>query len=185
MKKRLRWPSQGSLLLVGVLASMGMANTQPLELRGVLPAATLAGSSQVTVWGFEVYDAKLWVAPGFKASEYERHAFALELIYLRDFTNEAITKRSLAEMQRQPGFPPARLQAWQQLLRGAFPDVRKGDRITGIYRPGDETVFMTNGQRTGVVRDAEFSRLFFGIWLSVHTSEPRLREALLAGVSPR
>ena len=29
------------------------------------------------------------------------------------------------------------------------------------------------------MRDAEFTRLFFGIWLSPRTSEPRLREALL------
>jgi hypothetical protein len=31
------------------------------------------------------------------------------------------------------------------------------------------------------VPDPEFSRLFFGIWLAETTSEPRLRNALLAG----
>ena len=183
MNNRLRRGLRGALAVL--LATIGTASPQPLELRNALPSATLAGSSHATFWGFDVYAANLWVEPGFKASEYERHAFALELTYLRDFTNEAIAKRSLDEMRRQPGFPPAQLKAWQQALRGAFPDVHKGDRITGIHRPGEETVFITNGQRTGVVRDAEFGRLFFGIWLSVHTSEPRLREALLAGISSR
>ena len=183
MNQRSRRVLQWALTVL--LAAIGTANSQPAELRGALPSATLAGSSHVTFWGFDVYDAKLWVAPGFKASEYERHAFALELTYLRDFPNEAISKRSIAEMQRQPGFPSLRLKDWLQALRRAFPDVHKGDRITGIYRPGEETAFVTNGQLTGVVRDTEFGRLFFGIWLSVHTSEPRLREALLAGVASR
>lgn len=171
--------------LAVLLAAIGLAHAQPMEVRDTLPSAQLAGSSHVTFWGFDVYDAKLWVSPGFKGSEYERHAFALELTYLRGFSNEEIAKRSIAEMQRQPDFPAARLKDWQQALRNAFPDVRKGDRITGIYRPGEDTVFITNGQPTGTVRDPEFGRVFFGIWLSIHTSEPKLREALLAGVAAR
>ena len=39
-----------------------------------------------------------------------------------------------------------------------------------------------NGKPTGEIRDAEFARLFFGIWLSPKTSEPELRAALLAGL---
>jgi hypothetical protein len=35
-----------------------------------------------------------------------------------------------------------------------------------------------------MVRDPDFSRLFFGIWLGEFTSEPSLRVALLAGAAP-
>jgi hypothetical protein len=41
--------------------------------------------------------------------------------------------------------------------------------------------FWFNGQLRATVPDAEFSRLFFGIWLAETTSEPHLRSALLAG----
>ena len=172
-------------VLMGLLLALGTAQAQPLELDTALPSAMLAGHYRFTSWGFDVYDARLWVEPGFKAGEYERHAFALELSYLRDFTNQAISKRSMEEMQRQPGFPLPQLKSWQRALHSAFPDVRKGDRITGVYRPGKGTVFLTNGRQTGIVADAEFGQFFFGIWLSVHSSEPRLREALLANVQPR
>ena len=91
--------------LVILLDDAGSGQTQPLELRAALPRAALAGASRFAVWGVDLYDASLWVEPGFKSSEHERHAFALELHYLRDFTNEAITKRSLDEMQRLPGSP--------------------------------------------------------------------------------
>ncbi len=63
----------------------------------------------------------------------------------------------------------------QQIL----PDVKAGDRLTGVQRPGEGSRFFVNGQTSGEVRDAEFTRLFFDIWLSPRTSQPRLREALL------
>ena len=181
MHTRSRRALLGSLLI----PLIGMGRTPATEPRGPLPLATLVGSSRLTFLGIGVYQASLWVEPAFKAGEYERHAFALEIAYLRDFTNEEITQRSIIEMRRQPGFPTAQLKSWQQALRGAFPNVRKGDRITGIHNPAQGVVFITNGQQTGLVPDAEFGRFFFGIWLSVHTSEPRLREDLLAGLASR
>ena len=79
----------GASMLFGMQIS---AQTTPAEIRGALPSATLAGTAKLTYWGFDVYNASLWVAPGFNAAEYERHAFALELAYLRDFSSEDITR---------------------------------------------------------------------------------------------
>ena len=61
-----------------------------------------------------------------------------------------------------------------------FPDVEAGDRITGVQRPGEGARFYFNAALRGEVPDAEFARRFFGIWLAPQTSEPALREALLA-----
>ena len=60
-----------------------------------------------------------------------------------------------------------------------FPDVQRGDRITGVHTPGQGARFYLNGQWIGDVADDTFSRRFFGIWLSTKTSQPRLREALI------
>lgn len=179
MNRPSRRAALGALL---ALAAKGAAWAQPLEIAAAMPGARMGGSTRFTVWGFDVYDAALWIAPGFTPNAYERHAFALELSYLRDFSSEAISSRSIEEMRRLPGGVQAPLQSWYELLRKAFPDLRRGDRITGFHRPGEGAVFMANGQTTGVIDDVEFARLFFGIWLSPHTSEPRLRLALLARV---
>jgi len=77
--------------------------------------------------------------------------------------------------------PRERAERWLDAMRGIFPDVAKGDRITGLQVPGEATRFWLNGQPIGELRDAEFTRLFFGIWLSPRSSQPRLREALLGG----
>jgi hypothetical protein len=183
MSTRLRLGLRGVLL--GLLMMVGAIQAQPLELQSVLPSATLAGRYRFTSWGFEIYEAQLWVAPGFKANEYARHAFALELTYLRDFSNAAISQRSLEEMQRQANFPNEKLASWHSALHSAFPDVQKGDRITGIYQPDKGTVFLTNGRETGAIADTAFGPLFFGIWLSAQSSEPRMRTALLAGAASK
>jgi hypothetical protein len=146
----------------------------------LLPGARLAGSARFRFWGFDVYNASLWVRPGFQPQDFARHAFALELDYLRDFTGEAIAGRSLDEMRRIGSFSEAQALEWHTALRRALPDVKKGDRIAGLHVPGVGARFLLNGKPFGEVRDAAFAPLFFGIWLSPATSEPQLRQSLLA-----
>lgn len=159
------------------------AQALPPELRPVLPVAALSGRAAFKFWGFDVYQATLWVAPGFNGSAYEQSTFALELSYLRDFKGADIARRSIAEMRRQASITPmtpAQETAWENQMRALFPDVSAGDRITGLNQPATGAVFWSNGRLLGEVRDPLFAKLFFGIWLSPQTSEPQLRRALLA-----
>ncbi len=165
-------------LVAGVWSVGAQANTPP-DLGGLLGQVVLSGSKQFTFFGFAVYDASLWVEPGFRVQDYQRHGFALDLLYQRDFSNADITRRSIDEMMRLTPLTDERKRSWEAWLRTAFPDVRKGDRITGIHRPSAGVAFLTNGRLTGRIEDPEFARLFFGIWLSPDTSEPALRQALL------
>lgn len=74
--------------------------------------------------------------------------------------------------------------AWERQLRDAIPDVKPGDRITGVHRPGQGASFLVNGKPYKAILDAEFARLFFGIWLADATSEPAMRRELLSLVKP-
>jgi hypothetical protein len=60
-----------------------------------------------------------------------------------------------------------------------FPDVQPTATASPACSARRGARFFFNGALRGEVRDAEFARLFFGIWLSPQTSEPALREALL------
>ena len=64
-------------------------------------------------------------------------------------------------------------------MKELFPDVSEGDRITGVKRPGEATRVFFNGSLRGELRDADFTRMFFGIWLRPQSSEPAMRDALL------
>lgn len=153
---------------------------QRAELRELLPQNRLLGKGRLTVWGFQVYDARLWVAPGFRADNLAAHAFALELDYLRDFDAIDVAERSILEMRRSVAISEAQARAWTAQMLRVIPDVKKGDRIMGVNRPGVGVLYLVNGKPSGEIRDAEFARLFFGIWLAPKTSEPKLRAALLA-----
>ena len=151
------------------------------DLRELLPQHKLSGKGRLTVWGFDVYEASLWVTPGFRIDKLTAQPFALELAYLRDFTNTDIAERSIVEMRRSATITEAQAKDWMAAMLRVIPNVKKGDRIMGVYRPGKGAAFLVNGKPTGEIMDAEFARLFFGIWLSPKTSEPKVRSALLLG----
>ena len=150
------------------------------ELRPAVPAASLSGQATLRVWGFEVYQASLWVAPDFVDTAYAQSAFALELAYRRDFKGADIARRSIAEMRRLAAIGAEQETRWEAQMRALFPDVKTGDRITGVNQPRTGAVFWSNGRLLGEIRDPVFAQLFFGIWLAPKTSEPQLRQALLA-----
>lgn len=189
-----------ALALTVVLAADGGLQAQPLEsrtdviaaapqdqraeLNDLLPQNRLIGKGRLTFWGLQVYDARLWAVPGFKADNLAAQLFALELAYLRDFPNVDVAKKSISEMRRAATISEAQAKTWTQEMLRVLPNMKNGDRVMGVHRPGVGALFLVNGKPTGEIHDVEFARLFFGIWLSPKTSEPKLRSALLAGVAP-
>lgn len=159
-------------------ATATFASAAPLA--GVLPA----GQGTLRFWGMDIYRARLWVSPGFAAADYAALPLALELTYARAFSAEAIAQRSITEMRRIGSFSPAQATRWQQALQAALPDVQPGDRLVGLYQPGSGATFELRGRTVGAVADPAFARLFFGIWLSPQTSEPKLRTELLGATTP-
>ena len=143
-----------------------------------------AGQGSLRWLGLAVYEAQLWVAPDFRQEHFAQHAFALELHYQRAFSSPDIARRSLAEMRRGGTLDEAEAQRWQAQLQQLLPDVRAGDRILGLYRPGHGAAFLVNGVPRGEIADPRFATRFFGIWLAPRSSEPALREALLARTAP-
>lgn len=145
----------------------------------VLTQLRQAGSGTYTYWGFDIYQASLWVAPDFDAAALARQSYALELHYLRSFKGRDIAQRSIDEMRRLAPFGDEQALRWRQLMQEAFPDVAAGDRLMGVHLPGRGAQFYANGRLKAEVADPAFAQLFFGIWLSEQTSAPKLRQALL------
>ncbi len=170
---------------LGVAAPMpAWASTgtrQPPELAQALPEAALHGEARLRFLGMHVYDARLWAPGPVAADAWASTPLALELAYARTLYGRAIAERSLQEMRRQGEIAAAQAERWLAEMSRLFPDVRDGDRLTGLYRPDRGVLFFHNGQPRGEVADPEFARRFFGIWLAPQTSEPGLRERLLSG----
>lgn len=156
------------------------AVVSPPELAAELPGAALRGTGTLRFLGLHIYDIRLW-SPAPPAADTSGQPLALELIYARSLVGEQIASRSITEMKRIGTFSEAQQAQWLAAMTRLFPDVTTGDRLTGVQRPGQAARFHLNGQYRGEVADADFARLFFGIWLSPRTSEPKLRARLLGG----
>jgi len=168
----------------GGAASANPQHPVPAEVAATLPGARLQGQARLRVWGFAVYDARLWTpadpAAG-GAGGTGSAPLALELQYLRSFTSTQLADSSLGEMRKHASIDAADAARWLQALKNSLPDVQAGDRITGVNKPGSGARFYVNGSLKSEVADPEFARLFFAIWLSPRTSEPAMRDALLGG----
>ena len=172
-------------LMLAPLAARAQAPAvaPPAEVGTELPGPKLVGSGQLRFLGLRVYDARLWQGAAPLGADWVAVPLALELEYARSLDGAKIAERSLTEMRRQGDIAAADGERWLGAMKQIFPDVKAGDRLTGVNVPGMGARFFINGRLKGDIRDPVFARLFFGIWLSAKTSEPSLRDALL-GKSP-
>lgn len=167
-----------SALLPDMVAAQDKVALLP-ELAGPLPGAQLQGQMRYRWFGLQVYDGRLWSAAPIRADDYALREFALELVYARALRGVEIADKTIAEMRRIADFSDAQAAAWLDFMREAFPDVKPGDRLVGLNRPGQGVSFFHNGRPTRTLADAAFPSRFFGIWLSPRSREPALRDALL------
>ena len=179
-------PTRRRLLIAAALLPAGGVQARqvpPPEVTAELPGARTQGEGRMRFLGLRICDVRLWAGEPASATTWPALPLALEIEYAREFSGQAIAERSLQEMRRQAEIAADTGARWLAEMTRIFPDVRAGDRITGVHRPGAGARFFVNGGLQGELLDAEFARLFFGIWLSPRTSEPALREALLGPAS--
>lgn len=160
-----------ALLLAVMVAQVGPVAAETARFPDDL-VLNKQGAGEFRRFGFLVYEAQLWVG-----ADPSTPPLALQLTYKREIPGKAIVDASVSEM-RELGADEGALEKWRSTMARIFPDVRPGDRITGIYHDGAAT-FLYNDRMIGRVEDADFARLFFGIWLDPRTSAPRLRDQLL------
>ena len=171
------WIAVGALACAVWTASGDAASPAlPAQVRAVVPDARLQGSGELRFFGLSIYDGFYWSsARGYSLAR----PFALDLHYHRDLSGARIARRSVDEIA-QLGYGSADERArWGRLMAQLFPDVRKGDRLTGVNVPGHGARFYFNGDPIGEIADLDFARAFFGIWFDPNTSRPDFRRQLV------
>jgi hypothetical protein len=162
----------GILVLLASLVVNGPVHAKE-SLDSYVKGLQLQGQGRMTFWGFDVYDARLYVG-----DQRGQTGFALDLNYLRSLKGSDISKRTIDEMQRL-GVSETNRSVWGKKLDGIFPDVVSGSSLTAIHIPGRGTVFLHNGKPAGEIAGDDFAKAFFSIWLDPKTAAPKLRTALI------
>lgn len=152
----------------------------PALIAGQLRPARLAAEGELRFFGFRVYTARLWVNAAVNDPlQVLSQPLALELRYLRSLMGETIVEGSDKEIARLGQGQPAQRAQWSAQMSRIFPDVREGDRLTGVLDPGKGVRFYHNDRPLGSIDDPAFGRAFFSIWLDERTQAPSLRQSLL------
>ena len=162
-------------LLLAMFFLTPYANASTL-IQQKIPQAQIVASARYSVFLFDVYDATFYTVNG---KPKVTPPFALKLSYLRSIEGEDIADRSAEEMRNQQGVDEVTLADWHSQMRNIFPNVIKGDSITGIYQDNTQCEFYKNNTYIGHVADSQFCNVFFDIWFGKNTSAPKLRNKLL------
>ncbi len=148
----------------------------PASVVAGVPALKALGDARFRFFLIHVYDASLWTT----GEKYDpATSSVLDIRYAMDVRGADLAKRSIEEMRKLGHTDEGKLARWGREMRRVFPDIRKGDRLVGVYVPGREARFYGQDGLIGSVPDGEFARAFFDIWLDPRTSEPALRRDLL------
>ena len=162
-------------LAISLVPFAALAMDKPPEIAASIQAGAPVGSAELHKLLFHVYDASFWSDHGATV----KPPYALSIVYDMDFQKEDLIGRTVKELKHVSSLPDAALQGYATQLATMWPDIYSGDRLTAYSADAKQTVFYTNGKKTGVIADAAFTQAFFGIWLSPKTSEPEMRKELL------
>ena len=167
-----------ALLLSVIASAVPAVAVTAAHWRDEMPQAQLLGSADLRWFGLSIYKAALW--SNNKPFDPEK-IFALELTYQRSISRTRIVQTSMDEIRRLFGdrYSDEQLKRWESEMLRTFTDVKEGDQLTGVYLPGIGSRFYSSTQLLAEVRDPEFSRAFFAIWLDPRSKDAQLRSRLL------
>jgi hypothetical protein len=183
------------LLQIFVIAALGTGIAHGKECKGVnFPdQAQVEGSNltlnglglrQATAFKVNVYVAALYVAktssdpntllgsntPSELILQFVRNVGADDL---RKGWSEGFEKNSKDQL-------PA-LKERIAILNGWMADVKTGERLTFVQKPGVGVSVNVNGTVKGTVKGDDFSKAFLSIWLGADPPNPEIKAGLLGG----
>ena len=183
-----------NLLLVslGIILALGVAPAQGKECKGVsfpdqlqVDGRALAlnglGLRQATMLKVNVYVAALYVTKTSADANLLLGSSSPKQLVLQFLRNV-----SAAELNKawDEGFDKrlAPFRDYLETLKGWMADMKTGQRLTFVHRPGMGLEVDVNGAAKGTIKGDAFAKAFFSIWLGANTPNPALKSGLLGGV---
>lgn len=179
------------LLAMSLVAGLGVEPVHGKECKGVsfpdqlqLDGRKLAlnglGLRQATMFKVNVYVAALYVTkPSANADALLGSGDPKQLIlqFMRNVSAADLNKAW------DEGFDKrlAPFKSHLETLKGWMTDMKPGQRLIFVQRPGAGLEVDVNGSAKGTIKSDDFAKAFFSIWLGADAPNPDLRSGLLGG----
>ena len=183
------------LLPVLVFATLGAGVGEAKECKGVnFPdQAQVEGSSlilnglglrQATMMKVNVYVAALYVTKTStdpKALLGSNEPSELILQFVRNVGAEDLRKGWSEGFEKNSKDQLPALKDRIAMLNGWMGDVKTGERLTFIHKPGTGLQVDVNGAVKGIIKGDDFAKAFFAIWLGGDPPNPEIKAGILGG----
>jgi hypothetical protein len=184
-----------NLRAVALLAALAAAPAHGKECKGVnFPDQTQAGGTalvlnglglrQATAFKVNVYVAALYVAQtstdanAILASNTRKE---LILQFLRDVDGADLSKGWQEGFDNNAKAQLPALKERIEKLKGWMADMKTGQRLTFVAKPGAGIEVNVNGTVKGTIEGDDFAKAFLSIWLGATPPNPSLKAGLLGG----
>jgi len=162
----------------------GVSFADQIQVGGGTLALNGLGMRQATVFKIDVYVAALYVAKTSndpKALLAADTSSAMILHFVRNVAAGDLRKGWTEGFEKNARDQLPALQERIATLTGWMADVKAGQRLTFIYRPGAGVQVDVNGVAKGTVKGDDFGKAFLSIWLGAEPPNPGIKAGLLGG----
>ena len=183
------------LVLVSVLTAFGLGVAHGKDCQGVnfpeqaqVDGSTLTlnglGLRQATFLKVNVYVAALYVAnvssdaQALLASNTPKE---LILHFLHNVSDDELKKAWEEGFEHNAKEQLAALHERIAMLQSWMVDIKSGQRLIFIHKPGAGIQVEVNGTVKGTIKGDDFATAFLSIWLGPHPPNPNLKSGLLGG----
>jgi hypothetical protein len=192
-------PDMKSILLPAlVVAVLGMGVAEGKECKGVsfpdqaqVEGSNLAlnglGMRQATAFKVNVYVAALYVAkPSSDPNALLASNTPSELIleFVRNVGADDVRKGWSEGFEKNAKDELPALKERIGELNGWMADIKSGERLTFIRKPGAGLQVDVDGAVKGTIKGDDFAKAFLSIWLGANPPNPGLKAGLLGGACP-
>lgn len=184
--------AMGSMLVVAAVTSLGGAARAGQKAGVVMPDTVMVGGKQLTLNGMglreatflklDVYVAGLYLetvssdpAAIVRANETKQ----LVLVFVRNVGRGDIVKAWNAGFAHNATVELSAIRGAITVLNSWMPDFKKRDTLTFTYRPGEGVEVDIDNVRKGVIKNDDFARSLFAIWLGPKPPTGALKQGLL------
>lgn len=171
-------PIRFALAALAFAGLSSVAAASPTEVSSALPGAQKVGEASYHMLAIHLFDAELFADGG--AFSWDR-PFAVTLTYARSARQSTLLNRTVSEMTGRGAGNAQTLAPLRAQLARCFPNIARGDRVTGVSTGRDTARFYHNGAQRCDVNWPNFRRSFFGIWLDGREGRAAQLSAQLRG----
>ncbi len=162
----------------------GVSFPEQMQAEGATLKLNGLGLRQATFLKVNVYVAALYVTqPSKDANAILKSGTPKELIlhFVRDVGSSDLSKGWHEGFENNAQSQLPALKDRIESFKGMMPDVKKGEQLRLIYKPGAGVQVVVNKAVKGTIKGDDFAQALFSIWLGANPPNAELKAGLLGG----